>query len=157
MRYILKCSKKNSKVKTSSFRTKDIRNLKNINEKNTSVKIATPSKNYQVRNEKVRIGLFVHELLSKINTKKDIQKVLESYLLEGQITVTEKNEIEETLQEIVTAHAEFFDERWEVINEKDIMISERGESRIYRPDRILKNGEDYIIVDFKTGEVTEKK
>ncbi|WP_345990823.1 UvrD-helicase domain-containing protein [Chryseobacterium sp. Chry.R1] len=148
--------KKNSKVKTSSFRTKDIRNLKNINEKNTSVKIATPSKNYQVRNEKVRIGLFVHELLSKINTKKDIQKVLESYLLEGQITVTEKNEIEETLQEIVTAHAEFFDERWEVINEKDIMISERGESRIYRPDRILKNGEDYIIVDFKTGEVTEK-
>ncbi|WP_172284347.1 UvrD-helicase domain-containing protein [Chryseobacterium sp. LAM-KRS1] len=148
--------KKNSKVKTSSFRTKDIRNLKNINEKNTSVKIATPSKNYQVRNEKVRIGLFVHELLSKINTKKDIQKVLESYLLEGQITVTEKNEIEETLQEIVTTHAEFFDERWEVINEKDIMISERGESRIYRPDRILKNGEDYIIVDFKTGEVTEK-
>lgn len=148
--------KKNSKVKTSSFRTKDIRNLKNINEKNTSVKIATPSKNYQVRNEKVRIGLFVHELLSKINTKKDIQKVLENYLLEGQITVTEKNEIEETLQEIVTAHAEFFDERWEVINEKDIMISERGESRIYRPDRILKNGEDYIIVDFKTGEVTEK-
>ncbi|WBV55744.1 UvrD-helicase domain-containing protein [Chryseobacterium daecheongense] len=148
--------KKNSKAKTSSFRTKDIRNLKNINEKNTSVKIATPSKNYQVRNEKVRIGLFVHELLSKINTKKDIQKVLESYLLEGQITVTEKNEIEETLQEIVTTHAEFFDERWEVINEKDIMISERGESRIYRPDRILKNGEDYIIVDFKTGEVTEK-
>ncbi|WP_418122364.1 UvrD-helicase domain-containing protein [Chryseobacterium sp. PTM-20240506] len=148
--------KKNSKAKTSSFRTKDIRNLKNINEKNTSVKIATPSKNYQVRNEKVRIGLFVHELLSKINTKKDIQKVLESYLLEGQITVTEKNEIEETLQEIVTTHAEFFDERWEVINEKDIMISERGESRIYRPDRILKNGEDYIIVDFKTGEVTKK-
>ncbi|WP_228379102.1 UvrD-helicase domain-containing protein [Chryseobacterium piperi] len=148
--------KKHSKDKTSSFKTKDIRNLKNINEKSTSIKIATPSKNYQVRNEKVRIGLFVHELLSKINTEKDIKKILESYVLEGQITLTEKNEIHETLQQIVNTYSEFFDEKWEVINEKDIMISEKGESRIYRPDRILKNDEGYIIVDFKTGEVSEK-
>ncbi|GAB0156793.1 UvrD-helicase domain-containing protein [Chryseobacterium sp. Alg-005] len=148
--------KKHSKDKSSSFVTKDIRNLKNIDENSTSIKIATPSKNYQVRNEKVRIGLFVHELLSKINTEKDIAKVLESYVLEGQIILEEKNEIQETLLEIVTMYAEFFDEKWEVINEKDIMISENGESRIYRPDRILKNNEGYIIVDFKTGEVSEK-
>ncbi|UOU98868.1 UvrD-helicase domain-containing protein [Chryseobacterium daecheongense] len=148
--------KKHSKNTTSSFVTKDIRNLKNIDENSTSIKIATPSKNYQVRNEKVRIGLFVHELLSKINTEKDIVKVLESYVLEGQITLEEKNEIQKTLSEIVTTYSEFFDEKWEVINEKDIMISENGESRIYRPDRILKNGEEYIIVDFKTGEVSEK-
>lgn len=148
--------KKKSKDKTSLFKTKNIRNLKNINEKSTSIKIATPSKNYQVRNEKVRIGLFVHELLSKINTKKDVQKVLESYVLEGQITLDEKIEIQETLVQIVTTYSEFFDEKWEVINEKDIMISERGESRIYRPDRILKSAEGYIIVDFKTGESTEK-
>lgn len=50
----------------------------------------------------------------------------------------------------------FFDEKWKVINEKDIMISERGISRIYRPDRILKGDEGYIIVDFKTGMETEK-
>ncbi|ANF50160.1 DNA helicase UvrD [Chryseobacterium glaciei] len=148
--------KKYSKDKTSSFKTKNIENLKNINEKSNSVKIATPSKNYQVRNEKVRIGLFVHELLSKINTEKDIAKVLESYLLEGQITLEEKNDIQETLQEIVNTHSEFFDEKWEVINEQDIMVSENGESRIYRPDRILKGSEGYIIVDFKTGEETAK-
>jgi len=148
--------KKYSKDKTSSFKTKNIENLKNINKKSNSVKIATPSKNYQVRNEKVRIGLFVHELLSKINTEKDIAKVLESYLLEGQITLEEKNDIQETLQEIVNTHSEFFDEKWEVINEQDIMVSENGESRIYRPDRILKGREGYIIVDFKTGEETAK-
>ncbi|MDQ0591747.1 ATP-dependent exoDNAse (exonuclease V) beta subunit [Chryseobacterium ginsenosidimutans] len=148
--------KKHSKDKTSHFETKDIQNLKNINEKNTSIKIATPSKNYQVRIEKVRIGLFVHELLSKINTEKDIAKVLESYVLEGQITTEERNEIQETLEQIIKFHSEFFDEKWEVINEKDIMISENGESKIYRPDRILKSDEGYIIVDFKTGEETEK-
>lgn len=148
--------KKYSKDKTSSFKTKDIQNLKNVTEKSSSIKIATPSKNYQVRNEKVRIGLFVHELLSKINTQKDIAKVLESYLLEGQITLVEKNEIQETLEQIVKNYVEFFDENWHVINEQDIMISENGKSRIYRPDRILKNHEGYIIVDFKTGEITEK-
>ena len=148
--------KKHSKTKSSSFKTQNIQNLKNVNEKSTSIKIATPSKNYQVRNEKVRIGLFVHELLSKINTEKDINKVLEGYALEGQITLEEKNEIQITLQEIIKMYAEFFDEKWEVINEKDIMISENGESHISRPDRILKSEEGYIIVDFKTGEQKDK-
>ncbi|WEK69276.1 MAG: UvrD-helicase domain-containing protein [Candidatus Chryseobacterium colombiense] len=148
--------KKHTKDKTSQVATRDITNLKNINEKSTSIKIATPSKNYQVRNEKVRIGLFVHELLSKINTEKDIYKVLESYVLEGQITNEEKDEIQNTLEQIVRTYSKFFDEKWEVINEKDIMISENGESRMYRPDRILKSEEGYIIVDFKTGEETEK-
>ena len=148
--------RKYSKDKTSSFKTKDIRNLKNINEKSTSIKIATPSKNYQVRNEKVRIGLFVHELLSQINTAKDIVKVLECYVLEGQITIEERDDIQQKLKQIIENHHEFFDEKWEVINEKDIMISENGESRVYRPDRILKGDDGYIIVDFKTGEETQK-
>ncbi|HAO05608.1 MAG TPA: DNA helicase UvrD [Chryseobacterium sp.] len=148
--------KKHSRDKTSHFETKDIQNLKNINEKNTSIKIATPSKNYQVRVEKVRIGLFVHELLSQINTAKDIRKVLECYVLDGQITIEESAEIERNLEEIIKNNAEFFDEKWQVINEKDIMISENGESSVYRPDRILKSPEGYVIVDFKTGEESEK-
>lgn len=148
--------KKHSKEKTSSFKTKDIRVLKNISENTTSIKVATPSKNYQVRNEKVRIGLFVHELLSQINTKKDIAKVLERYIIEGQITIEESHTIQFELEKIIDTHSEFFDEKWKVINEKDIMISEKGESRVYRPDRILKSNEGYIIVDFKTGEESAK-
>jgi ATP-dependent exoDNAse (exonuclease V) beta subunit len=148
--------KKYSKEKTSSFKTKDIRVLKNISENTTSIKIATPSKNYQVRNEKVRLGVFVHELLSQINTAKDISKVVECYILEGQITIEESQTIQFELEKIMETHAEFFDERWEVINEKDIMITENGESRVYRPDRILKSADGYIIVDFKTGEESAK-
>jgi len=148
--------KKQISHKNSEFKTKSIENLRNEHENTSSIKIATPSKNYQVRNEKVRIGLFVHELLSKINTEKDIDKVLETYILEGQITLDEKVNIKEDLKKIIDQYAEFFDEKWKVINEKDIMISERGISRIYRPDRILKGDEGYIIVDFKTGMETEK-
>ncbi len=140
----------------SEFKTQNIQKLRNKHEGTDSVKIATPSKNYQVRNEKVRIGLFVHELLSKINTEKDIDKVLEAYVLEGQITLDEKTEINSDLMKIITEHSEFFDEKWKVINEKDIMITENGISQIYRPDRILQNDEGYVILDFKTGQPTEK-
>ncbi|WP_435522475.1 hypothetical protein [Chryseobacterium indoltheticum] len=76
--------------------------------------------------------------------------------MEGQITLEEKANIKEDLKKIIHQYSEFFDEKWKVINEKDIMISERGISRIYRPDRILKGDEGYIIVDFKTGMETEK-
>jgi ATP-dependent exoDNAse (exonuclease V) beta subunit len=148
--------KKQISHKKSEFKTENIQNLRNEHENTSSIKIATPSKNYQVRNEKVRIGLFVHELLSKINTEKDIDKVLETYVLEGQITLEEKANIKNDLQKIIHQYSEFFDEKWKVINEKDIMISERGISKMYRPDRILKGDEGYIIVDFKTGMETEK-
>lgn len=140
----------------SEFKTQNIHKLRNKHKGTDSVKIATPSKNYQVRNEKVRIGLFVHELLSKINTEKDIDKVLEAYVLEGQITLDERVEIKSDLMKIITDHSEFFDEKWKVINEKDIMITENGVSQIYRPDRILENNEGYVILDFKTGQPTEK-
>lgn len=148
--------KKQISHKKSEFKTENIQTLRNEHENTSSIKIATPSKNYQVRNEKVRIGLFVHELLSKINIEKDIDKVLETYVLEGQITLEEKENIKDDLKKIIHQYSEFFDEKWKVINEKDIMISERGISRIYRPDRILKGDEGYIIVDFKTGMETEK-
>lgn len=140
----------------SEFKTQNIHKLRNKHEGTDSVKIATPSKNYQVRNEKVRIGLFVHELLSKINTEKDIDKVLEAYVLEGQITLDERAEIKSDLMKIIIDHSKFFDEKWKVINEKDIMITENGVSQIYRPDRILENNEGYVILDFKTGQPTEK-
>lgn len=140
----------------SEFKTQNIEHLKNKSDSKSSIQIATPSKNYQVRNEKVRVGLFVHELLSRINTPKDVDRVLETYVLDGQITLEEKTEIKSVLMKIIDAHAEFFDEKWQVINEKDIMISENGMAKIYRPDRILKNDEGYIILDFKTGSENEK-
>ena len=136
--------------------TKSIKSFSNIHEKASSIKIATPSKSYQNRNEKVRTGIFVHEILSKINSEKEVEKVLESYLMNGTITSDEKKEIVKIIQKIISENADFFDENLEIINEKDIMISENGISQLYRPDRIIKKNDTYIIIDFKTGEENEK-
>lgn len=123
-----------------------------------SIQIATPSRNYQNRIEKVRIGIFVHEILAQINTAAELEKVLESYLLAGTITGAEKAEIADRIDKIIQneAYAKYFSGHQKMINEKDIMISENGGSRIYRPDRIIDTGNGYIILDFKTGEKQEK-
>ena len=52
----------------------------------------------------------------------------------------------------------FSEEVQEILNEREILITkENGEQSIYRPDRIIKNHEGYIIIDFKTGKEKEKE
>lgn len=123
-----------------------------------AVKIATPSKNYQNRKEKVRIGIFTHEILAQINSEKDVEKTLQAYLLDGIITTEEKIEISKRILGIIKneKYAAYFAENQVVINEKDIMISDNGDSKIYRPDRLIDTGKGYVIIDFKTGDQLEK-
>ena len=138
--------------------TKSIDSLHRNHENISAIKIATPSKNYQEKNEKVRKGIFVHEILSKIHSGKDVENVLESYLLEGMITKEEKLEIAERILEVVQneKYAAYFSENVNVLNEKEIMISVDGESVLYRPDRIVENENGCTIIDFKTGSEREK-
>ena len=150
--------KKQIPSKSSEFATMPI-DFSPEKEKNPeAIKIATPSKSYQNRIEKVRIGIFTHEILAKINSARDVEKVLEAYLLEGTITSEEKIEITDRIFNIINneKYSKYFIENQLVINEKDIMISENGDSKIYRPDRMIETENGTIIIDFKTGEEKEK-
>ncbi|MGZ5210995.1 MAG: UvrD-helicase domain-containing protein, partial [Kaistella sp.] len=92
------------------------------------------------------------------NSEKDVDKTLESYLLEGIITQEEKAEISDRILNILKddRYSKYFVENQLVINEKDIMISADGDSKIYRPDRLIDTGNGFIIIDFKTGDEQEK-
>ena len=149
---------KKGKEKTKETATKPINFKTEKRQDSASIKVATPSKNYQNRVEKVRIGIFTHEILAKINTANDIEKTLETYLLEGIITEEEKQEVSERIFSIINNehYSKYFVENQTIINERDIMISENGESKIYRPDRLIETENGYIILDFKTGKEEEK-
>ena len=129
-------------------------NAENIN----NIRIATPSKSYQNTVKSVRIGIFVHEILEKINSEKDIDDVLQQYILEGTITENEKLEIVERLLKVIRneKYAQYFDENLKVINEKEMMISENGTTEIYRVDRLVETEKGLVIIDFKTGAEREK-
>lgn len=150
--------KKQGKVKTSEMVTKPINFKTEKKSHKDAIKIATPSKSYQNRVEKVRIGIFTHEILAKINSEKDVEKTLQSYLLDGTLTLEEKSEISERIYSILqnAENSKYFIGDQVVINEKDIMISENGDSKMYRPDRLIKTEKGFIIIDFKTGDFQEK-
>ena len=152
---ILKKQKQKEKILNQ---TKSISSLGNHHEKTSSIKIATPSKNYQERVEKVRQGIFVHEILEKIHSEKDVEKVLKSYLLEGTITNEEEQLISERILNVIRneEYSAYFAENLKIINEKEVMISENGKTKFYRPDRIVETENGYIIIDFKTGSEKEK-
>jgi ATP-dependent exoDNAse (exonuclease V) beta subunit len=150
--------KQNNQI-VKKFNTKNIHSLTEKTQIKNNLKIATPSKNYQVRNEKVRLGIFAHEILAKINSVKDVDFVLEQYVLDGNITRNEKAIIAKRLLEIIKnpANSDYFNSDFNIINEKDILISENGISEMYRPDRLIEKPEGWLIVDFKTGEETDEK
>lgn len=150
--------KKQKKEEKNNLLTKPIVFKSEKKANPAAVKIATPSKNYQNRMEKVRIGIFTHEILAQINSEKDVEKTLQAYLLDGIITTEEKIEISKRILGIIKneKYAAYFAENQVVINEKDIMISDNGDSKIYRPDRLIDTGNGYVIIDFKTGDQLEK-
>lgn len=143
--------KKQSKKEEKQHISQQISSLTQKHEKSANITIATPSKNYQERNEKVRKGIFTHEILSKINDKSDVEKVLKSYLLEGLITETAKSEIAERIFEIIEKHPKYFAENQEILSERELMI----EGKTYRPDRMVKINDAWFIIDFKTGNPSE--
>ena len=124
-----------------------------------NIRIATPSKSYQNKSDKVREGIFLHEIMSKIKTKKDVDRILETYKIEGKITNEEKQKIKIRVQSIVEdiRYQQYFEEGLQVLTEKDIMIYSNKETHLFRPDRLVKMPDGWVIIDFKTGEKDKKE
>ena len=150
--------KKQKKKEKKDYQSENINSISQQTEKASNIEIATTSKNYQNRVEHVRMGIFTHEILSKIKTKKDLTKVLNSYLLEGKITKEEKTSILERIENVLNDanYSVYFTENLKIINEREMFATENEQSKTYRPDRLIETKDGFIIIDFKTGEEKEK-
>ncbi len=150
--------KKQKKKEKKDYQSENINSISQQTEKVSNIEIATTSKNYQNRVEHVRLGIFTHEILSQIKTKKDVTKVLNSYLLEGKITNEEKTSILERIENVLNDanYSVYFTENLKIINEREMFATENEQSKTYRPDRLVETKDGFIIIDFKTGEEKEK-
>ncbi|MDY6026241.1 UvrD-helicase domain-containing protein [Bergeyella zoohelcum] len=122
----------------------------------TQITIATPSKSYQQKDEKVRMGIFIHELLSKISTEKDLLPTLQKYILKGIIHHKEAQIIQKNIEETIRKYPEYFSPKHTILNERELIYFENGQKYILRPDRIISTEEGVYIIDFKTGTEHEK-
>jgi len=155
--HVADLTKQKRKAK-KEYLSENINSISQNTEKASNIEIATTSKNYQNRVEHVRMGIFTHEILSKIKTKKDVSKVLNAYLLEGTITNEEKKSILERIENVINDvnYSAYFEDHLKIINEREMFATENEQSKTYRPDRLVETENGFIIVDFKTGEEKDK-
>ncbi len=101
--------------------------------------------------EAIEYGNVIHEILSFVKTKSDVDLAIAKAIETGLITVNQKDVVYKTIQEIVN-HSElsnYFSEGNEVLNEQTII--QKTEKTI-KPDRMVftKNKEVFLL-DYKTG------
>lgn len=101
-------------------------------------------------------GKLLHEIFKSIEYIEDIEQAVYNVYLSGMITKQEKGiyieKIGKYLSDPITA--EWFDHKYKVINERDVLLL--GSTKI-RPDRVIVKNKQAVVIDYKFGAVEENK
>ena len=117
--------------------------------------VAGEDEDDEQRRNYIQTGSVLHQIFSTIRTTDDIDDALRQLQFEGVIyddhITAEK--ITEMLRKRLSNPkvADWFSSRWTLFNECTILSVEDGEVREHRPDRVMTDGHEWIVVDFKFG------
>lgn len=100
-------------------------------------------------------GVLVHELLEQSKSKAEIHSNLEKMRFEGRLDAQERIEVGQQLNRLFAnpLFASWFQAKEVILAEQGILLPKGGQRR---PDRILLGEDKAVIVDFKTGEMSER-
>ena len=106
--------------------------------------------------EKVNYGKIMHEIFENIELEEDIPLAIEKLIIEGKISVKEKNNIENRIKETLSNKQvkSWFSSVWEIKNEAELILPNGS---TLRPDRVLIGKDKVIVIDYKFGEQQEDK
>ncbi|WP_194766252.1 UvrD-helicase domain-containing protein [Tamlana sp. I1] len=144
-----KSSEKTENIKETEFQQEFISTAK----EDHNIKVVTKSGLLWDTNQQEAIekGNLIHDIMSKIITKDDVDAVIQEYLKSAIINSEQADRLKLTVLQIVT-HPEletFYTSNNTVYNERDI-ITKTGV--IFRPDRVVINPRsETFIIDYKTG------
>jgi ATP-dependent exoDNAse (exonuclease V) beta subunit len=99
----------------------------------------------------IEYGNTIHEILSFVKTKNDIDLAISKAIENGLIVFTQKEEVSKTIHEIVNHRdlEDFFSVGTKVLNEQTII---QKEGNLVKPDRMaLNNFNEIYLLDYKTG------
>lgn len=107
-------------------------------------------------NERRKHGALMHEVLSQVRTRADIHSAVESYRLAGVINKNEAETITIRLEELLSDPKilPWYDGTARVLNEVDILF---GKGLSKRPDRVMITSGRVVVVDYKFGEIQDKR
>ena len=99
-------------------------------------------------------GLLLHELMSTIQTSADVTQQVSAFVREGRLP----EQRAESLKHLILHRLEhplareWFDGSWTLYREATLIFrDEDGQIVSRRPDRVMKRGNETIVVDFKFG------
>ena len=108
------------------------------------------------RRNYIQTGSILHEVFSTIRTADDIPDALERLQFEG--VLYDEQTTPERITSLIRKRledprvADWFSPRWTLFNECTILsIDDDGQVRERRPDRVMTDGQQWIVVDFKFG------
>lgn len=110
----------------------------------------------------IKIGNILHKLFSMIRTTDDIDKALRQMEFEG--ILYDDDFTAERIRTMISKRisnkrvADWFDFRWQVFNECNILTFDRktGKTTVKRPDRVIFDGKETKVIDFKFGVFREE-
>lgn len=104
-------------------------------------------------------GNLVHDILSKINTLEDADKVFNYYINEGSIDRHKVEKLRKQFEKIIGEDVikDAYSKDAVVRNEMDILVYDSVDKKnvILRPDRYAEHGDRVILIDYKTGKEEE--
>jgi len=128
--------------------------------RNKRVEIRLHSKDYFLltgnrQAERINKGTVIHQIFEKIVTVKDVGPAVNQMVTTGLLNPAEGKEIFTKIDTLLqqAPFSDWFGGQWKVLNERDILRS--GETR-HRPDRVLLKGSSAVVIDYKTGERSDK-
>ncbi|MBL7968095.1 MAG: UvrD-helicase domain-containing protein [Prolixibacteraceae bacterium] len=103
------------------------------------------------RQSGINRGKLIHEVLSLIETTKDLDQALNRIVWEGKLESPELAGLKEQLLVMLNDGEvkSWFDGSFRIVNERSILTGMNG---IKRPDRIMIGENEVIVVDYKSGE-----
>lgn len=153
----VKSPKENDKSPRKGMEQLAINGLE-FNIANNAIKIKESSAyQYAEGVEKAReLGVLIHLILSQIKTIDDLETVLQKTVLLGDITEQERVALKASITQIISQKEllPYFQKGVEVKNELEILSKD---GTILRPDRVVVNQKEAVVIDYKTGKRNPKK
>lgn len=117
----------------------------------------------QTANSFIKIGNILHQVFSNIQTADDIPQVLDRFEQDGILYGEDLNreKLQKMLSEYISTNemvADWFSPHRKLYNECSILTTDKntGEVCERRPDRVMKDGNRVVVVDFKFGKMNDK-
>lgn len=114
------------------------------------------NKYFFAENGKRELGSLKHEIVSHIERNSDLKQILNAYVLDGDLTVEERDEIETEISHFLNMEEvkKWYSGDYRVWNEVDILMPN---GNFIRPDRVMTKDKTAIVVDYKFGDHEDKK